>query len=88
MRDVVLIVAAEHERRAAEFCQRHRDFTTSESMDDLAAEFEKVARAARERALKDAASWCQNVGGRLPREQATIAFECVNVINARAKDRP
>ena len=78
MRDVVLIVAEEHERRAAEFCQRHQDFTTSESMDDLAAEFEKVARAARAQAMKDAASWCQNVvrGARPPgRADAEVCQE-------------
>jgi hypothetical protein len=46
-RDVVLVVAEEHQRRAAEFCRLHRgDLATSETMDDLAAEFERVARAA------------------------------------------
>ena len=46
-RDVVFTVAPEHEDRAAEFCRQHRHFTTTEAMDDLATEFEKVARNTR-----------------------------------------
>lgn len=46
-RDAVFVVAPEHEDRAAKFCQKHRHFTTTEAMDDLAAEFEKVARNTR-----------------------------------------
>jgi hypothetical protein len=59
---VVLQVAGDHERRAAAFCQRHRHFTTTESMDDLAAEFERVARQGerdgRQRAFLDTSEWC------------------------------
>lgn len=84
----VLAVAEEHNRRAAEFCRRHRDFTTTEAMDDLAAEFEKLSREVRNKALKDAVEWVENVGHRLPREHAHVAFHCVNVINTRSKDRP
>lgn len=54
---VILVVREEHKRRAAEFCQRHRDFTTYEVMDDLATEFERVAREARTKALQDAAEF-------------------------------
>ena len=53
-RDAVLVVAEEHQRRAAEFCRRHRDFTTTEAMDDIAEEFERVARVARARERNDA----------------------------------
>jgi len=85
----VFVVAHEHQDRAAAFCQKHRHFTTTEAMDDLAAEFEKLAREVRDKALKDAAEWCQNVGAReSSRERAGVAFHCVNVINARSKDRP
>lgn len=85
----VLVVAEEHERRAAEFFRLHRHFTTSEAMDDLAAEFEKVAREARAKALRDAAEWVQTVGQRsASRERASVAFECVNVIRARADEHP
>lgn len=48
----ILSIAEEHERRAAEFCRRHRDFTTTEAMDDLAAEFEKLARVTRFKVLR------------------------------------
>jgi hypothetical protein len=86
---VVFSITEERQRRAAEFCRRHRHFETSEAMDDLAAEFEKLAREVRAQALKDAAEWCQNVGAREPnRERAGVAFHCLNVINARSMDRP
>ena len=54
-----LTVAEEHERRAAEFCRRHRHLETSEAMDDLAAEFERVARDARAAVLR----WLRETGG-------------------------
>ena len=85
----VLAVDEEHTKRAGEFCRRHRHVEASEAMDALAAEFEKLAREARDRALRDAAKWCQIVGEREPdRERAGVAFHCANVINARSKDRP
>lgn len=59
----VLQVDGEHERRAAAFCQRHRAHTTTEAMDDLAAEFEKVSRRAtrreRVRVYQRVSEWCQ-----------------------------
>lgn len=62
LRATVLVVADRHQRRAAEFCRRHRHFTTSEAMDALAAEFERVgreeARRERVRALERAGGWC------------------------------
>lgn len=64
---VVLQVGDEHERRAAAFCQRHRHFTTTESMADLAAEFERVAREARADTLRRLAGVC--------RDQAALAIE-------------
>jgi len=64
---VVLQVGDEHQRRAAAFCQRHRHFTTTESMDDLAAEFERVAREARADTLRRLAGVC--------RDQASLAIE-------------
>ena len=91
MRDVVLSVAEEHKGRAADFCRKHRhdNFVMSEVMDDLADEFEKVARAARARALADAAEWVETVGTHTAdRMQASVAFHCVNVIRTRAGDRP
>ncbi len=57
---VVLQVDDEHERRAAAFCQRHRHTTTTEALDDLAAEFERVAREASGAALRRAATWCSD----------------------------
>lgn len=58
----VLVVNDRHQRRAAEFCRRHRHFATSEAMDALAAEFERVgreeARRERVRALERAGGWC------------------------------
>jgi uncharacterized ferredoxin-like protein len=62
-------VDGEHQRRAAAFCQRHRHFTTTESMDDLAADFERVAREARADTLRRVAGAC--------RDQASIAIEGV-----------
>lgn len=52
----ILRIAKEHEDRAAAFCRdhRHASFSTTETMDDLATEFEKVAREAREKALEEA----------------------------------
>ena len=89
MKDVALSVAEEHVRRAAEFCRQHRDFKTSEALDTLAAEFEKVARAARAKALQDAAEWVETVGQHTAdRMQASVAFHCVNVIRTRAGDQP
>jgi hypothetical protein len=86
---VILSVEAEHTDRAAAFCQRHRHFTTSEAMDDLAAEFERVAREARAQALKDAAEWVETTGRHFSsRERQSVAFECVNIIRTRATDRP
>jgi hypothetical protein len=57
----ILVVDEQHEQRAAEFCRRHRhrDLTTSEAMDDLAAEFEKVAREARSEVVR----WLREHGG-------------------------
>jgi len=60
----VLVVAEKHNARAAEFCRRHRHFTTTEAMDDLAAEFEKVAREARAEVLRE-------IDGRLDALNAT-----------------
>jgi len=57
---VILHVDDEHAQRAAAFCQRHRNTTTSEAMDDLAAEFERVAREAKASALRLAADWCSD----------------------------
>jgi hypothetical protein len=61
-RSVVLAVANPHEQRAAEFSRRYRDFTTTEALSELAAEFERVARqeGRRERAgaLRGVAEWC------------------------------
>jgi|HubBroStandDraft_2_1064218.scaffolds.fasta_scaffold01263_10 hypothetical protein len=58
-RDAVLVVTEEHQRRAAEFCRRHRDFTTTEAMDDLAEEFERVAREVRGEVVR----WLREEGG-------------------------
>ena len=89
MTTIVLMVSEENKRRSAEFCRLHRDFTTSEAMDDLAAEFERVARVARATSLRDAAEWVETVGHHSPdRERQSVAFECVNVIHARSKDAP
>lgn len=57
---VPLEVADPHQQRAAAFCQRHRHTTTTEAMDDLAAEFERVARGAWGAALRSAAAWCKD----------------------------
>jgi hypothetical protein len=58
---VIHHVDSEHERRAAAFCQRHRHTTTTEALDDLAAEFERVAReaarVARAEAFKELIEW-------------------------------
>lgn len=56
----LLHVDDEHQRRATAFCQRHRHTTTTEAMDDLAAEFERVAREAASAALRRAADWCSD----------------------------
>ena len=76
----VLAVAGGSAERAAAFCRRHRHMETSEALGALAAEFELVRRAA----LKDAAEWVENVGRHSPRDRASVAFEIVNVIRARA----
>lgn len=52
----ILRVEQQHVDRASAFCMAHRhaSFLESEIMDDLATEFEKVAREAREKALDEA----------------------------------
>jgi hypothetical protein len=59
---IVFVVEGRHERRAAEFCRRHRgDLTTTEAMDDLAAQFEMVDRESRREranALRRIGDWC------------------------------
>jgi hypothetical protein len=55
---VVLHVDERHQDRAIAFCQRHRHTTTTEAMDDLAAEFERVAREAKAAAFRAAGGWC------------------------------
>jgi len=83
MKNVLLSVSEANQARAAEFCRRHRSFDTTETLDDLAAEFERVRLAA----LKDAAEWIESVGRHsASRERASVAFELVNVINARSRD--
>jgi gamma-glutamyl:cysteine ligase YbdK (ATP-grasp superfamily) len=65
---------------------------TSEAIwatDDLAEEFERVAREARAKALKDAADWCQDVGRADSNHQrANAAFHCVSIIQIRSRDTP
>jgi len=56
----ILHVDDAHARRAAAFCQRHRHTTTTEAMDDLATEFERVSREAKASALRLAADWCSD----------------------------
>lgn len=66
---IILVVAEEHEQRAAEFCLRHRHLTTSEAMDDLATEFERIAREARvesaefQRGVSSVLSWLRDQPG-------------------------
>lgn len=53
LKPVVLLIATEHERHAAEFIKQHRHTETSEALSALASEFEQVARAARALAIQE-----------------------------------
>jgi hypothetical protein len=64
---VPLDVDDPHQRRAAAFCRRHRFTTSTEAMDDLAAEFERVTREARADTLRRLADVC--------RDQASLAID-------------
>jgi len=73
--------------RAGAYCRKHFLNMTSESMVDLADEFEKVGRGARDMALTDAAKLCTIVAA-ANREHTKGAIECTNAINDLAKGQP
>lgn len=67
--------------RAGAFCQKHFLNMNSESMLDLEAEFARVARDARDKALAEAAEECMVVA-HSSHEHANVALKCVRAIKA------